>query len=78
MSDFTKCTYTKTHKDGRVEVGCVLGLWSVDAPSEEAAISEAAHYFSQYRSDGEYSDIIGGKSAIEVMLSSNDQAINIK
>ncbi len=64
---FEKCTKVKQSK-GRVTVDCVKGLWGVDAPTLEQAIDEAKYYFLQYLDDGEYSDIVGGKSVIETLL----------
>tara|TARA_R110000787_G_scaffold174803_2_gene287358 strand:- start:527 stop:649 length:123 start_codon:yes stop_codon:yes gene_type:complete len=32
------------------------------------AMDEATYYFSQYKSDGEYSSIIGGKNVVETLL----------
>jgi len=44
---------TKHSKDGCV-IKCRLGLWSVTAPTREAALSEAQRYFVLYFLDGEY------------------------
>ncbi len=63
---FEKCTKVKVKK-GRVTVDCIKGLWGVDAPTIEQAIDEAKHYFLQYMVDGEYHDIIGGKSPSELL-----------
>lgn len=60
MNDFDKCTTKIIHPSGRTVVICKLGLWSVTAPTELEAISEGIHYFEQYKSDGEYHEIIGG------------------
>ena len=32
------------------------------------AIREALHYWHQYKEDGEYSEIIGGKSVIDKLI----------
>jgi len=64
---FLKCTTKTIRKDGHTTVSCKKGLWSVEAYHEINAVTEAMHYFRQYASDGEYSDIIGGKTAFEVL-----------
>lgn len=68
--DFHKCT-TMTKRNGVIEIECKLGLWSVQGKFMMQVINEALHYFDQYKRDGEYSSIIGGKSVIEVMTSRN-------
>lgn len=40
----------------RVSITCNKGLWGVDAPTFEQALSEAMHYYLQYLDDGEYDD----------------------
>lgn len=65
LEDLRRCTTTKKRKDGLVTIECNLGLWSVDAYHEINAVCEALHYFRQYKSDGEYSSIIGGKGVID-------------
>jgi len=40
---------------GMHKVECVKGLFGVEAPTKEQAMSEARHYFVQYFEDGEYS-----------------------
>ncbi len=69
VSDFWKCTNVK-YDGKRWGVDCKLGLWGVEANSRIEAEQEAFHYFSQYKSDGEYSSIIGGKNVIETLLNS--------
>ena len=54
IEDFKKCTTKKRHKDGRIEINCKLGLWSIESYSESFADKEALNYFTQYRDDGEY------------------------
>ena len=44
-------------KNGRHTINCKKGLWGVDAPTQQQAVTEALHYYQQYRADGEYSDI---------------------
>ena len=62
------CTTKKKHKNGRTSIDCKLGLWGVDAPSAKVAMREAVYYFEQYKQDGEYSSILGGKSVIEKLM----------
>jgi hypothetical protein len=50
------------------KVSCKLGLWSVEGSDCIKVLSEAVHYFEQYRSDGEYHEIIGGPTINEVMM----------
>lgn len=64
--EFSKCVKIKHNKHG-FEAECKLGLWSVTAQSIEDVISEAERYFIQYKEDGEYSSIIGGKTVLEVV-----------
>ena len=65
--DFYKCTHTVF--DGDVwDISCKLGLWDVQCECKADAQGEAAYYFAQYKEDGEYSSIIGGKSVIEVEI----------
>ena len=66
--DFRKCTTRKTLKDGRTIISCKFGLWSVDAWHEINAVTEALHYFRQYKDDGEYSSIIGGATVADILL----------
>lgn len=52
---FAKCTEHKYNaKFGQHEIRCRLGLWSVSAADKVEALREAAHYWRQYYSDGEY------------------------
>jgi len=67
VSDFWKCTNTRY--DGKKWViECKHRLWGVEASSRIEAEQKAFHYFEQYKSDGEYSSIIGGKNVIETLL----------
>ena len=70
VNEFRKCVNIKY--DGvRWYVTCKLGLWSVDAPPpREVAEEEAFYYWRQYKNDGEYSSIIGGKNVIKTSLES--------
>jgi len=68
MSDFEKCTTKKVSKCGLVDIECKLGLWGVSASCAEDAMREAIHYFNQYKADGEYSSIIGGKSTRDILM----------
>jgi hypothetical protein len=68
MSHFNRCVIIQKHRDGLTHINCKLGLWGVTAPSFERAMVEAMCYFSQYRLDGEYNSIIGGKSAAKILI----------
>lgn len=69
MTEFEKCTVTK--KDGdRFTIRCRLNFWSVSAKTLEQALNEARHYFYQYRKDGEYYKILGGKSPSQLIWES--------
>ncbi len=63
---FYMCTKS-TKSKGSHSIDCRLGLWGVTAPTLEQAVDEAKHYFLQYMGDGEYHDIIGGKSPVEIL-----------
>ena len=65
MSQFDRCVTIQRHRDGLTHINCKFGLWGVTAPSFEQAMVEAMHYFRQC----EYSSIIGGKSAVEILTS---------
>jgi len=72
QKQFNKCTTKRTRKNGNTSINCKLGLWGVSAPNEDQAqaIIEALRYWHQYKEDGEYSEIIGGKSVIDNQLNS--------
>jgi hypothetical protein len=53
---YIKNTTVTVEDDGRVEIQCRRGLWSVSAPNMEQASAEARQSFAQYYSDGEYDD----------------------
>lgn len=44
--------------DGRCEISCKKGLWSVSANGLLTAIHEALHYYVQYKNDGEYDELL--------------------
>ena len=63
---FNACTKHSNDADSyRIE--CVKGLWSVDAPTMILALAASTHYFKQYSEAGEYSDIIGGPTVLDVL-----------
>jgi hypothetical protein len=70
MSDiinFSKCV--KKYKVGNLYlIDCRYGLWGVSGCDQDKVMAEAFHYWGQYADDGEYSSIIGGKTAIETLL----------
>ncbi|MCK5609686.1 hypothetical protein KAR91_47875 [Candidatus Pacearchaeota archaeon] len=66
MSDMDKCA-TYTRRGDVCEIKCNLGLWAVSGEYGLALINEAFHYFEQYKADGEYSEILGGKSSLEII-----------
>ena len=68
MEEFNMCVTKRKRKNGKVSINCKLGLWSVAAPNDDAATIEALRYWLQYKSDGEYSSIIGGKDVVETFL----------
>ena len=69
-TDMEKCT-TYKRKGGTIYIDCKLGLWGVSGPYGLKVINEASHYFEQYKSDGEYSEILGGPSVMDKI--SNNQ-----
>jgi len=74
LTEYRKCTNLSVVK-GRTIIACKLGLWSVDSLCHSRAHHEAQHYFLQYKSDGEYSGIIGGPNVAEVLIA-NKKAAN--
>ncbi len=72
MSDMEKCT-TYRREDETCTISCNLGLWAVSGKFGLALINEATHYFEQYKSDGEYSEILGGKNVLEKLKESQTQ-----
>jgi hypothetical protein len=69
LRDYKACTNIVTH-GGRTNIACKLGLWSVNSLCYSTAQREAQRYFNQYKSDGEYSSIIGGKSVDDLFWES--------
>ena len=67
MTEMELCTTYRRQGD-KCTISCKLGLWSVEGPYGLDLINEANHYFQQYKSDGEYSQILGGDSPIEKIL----------
>ena len=66
MREMEKCT-TYTRSGSECSIKCILGLWEVKGPDGMQLINEASHYFEQYKRDGEYSDILGGPTNIDVL-----------
>lgn len=67
---FKKCTNTIFDGDFW-DIECKLGLWGVTGADRDEVQDEALHYFLQYKSDGEYYEIIGGESPIEIFKRNN-------
>lgn len=65
--EFEKCVNQSLDMDGNHHYECKKGLWSVTSPDEIYGDQEAFHYFTQYRDDGEYHDIIGGITPLEAL-----------
>ena len=57
QTELDKCTTYKRRGD-RCTISCKLGLWSVEGKFGLALINEAEHYFRQYKSDGEYDQLL--------------------
>ena len=68
MSDFEKCVNFKKRSDGGFIFECKFGFWGVQAFNFETAKSQAVRYFELYKSDGEYSSLIGGKSVVDNLV----------
>lgn len=69
INEFNACTAANATESG-YEIECLLGLWSVSCLSFDGSLrltQEALYYWAQYKSDGEYYKIIGGKSPIELL-----------
>jgi len=66
--EFNKCVTKRKRKSGKYSINCKLGLWGVSADNKDTATIEALRYFLQYKSDGEYSSIIGGKNVIDTLI----------
>jgi hypothetical protein len=41
-----------------MDIECKLGLWGVQGEDKDEVQDEALHYFLQYKSDGEYQNIL--------------------
>jgi len=55
-------------RDGEAcTISCNLGLWEVKGRYGLDLINEATHYFNQYKASGEYSEIIGGESVLDII-----------
>lgn len=67
MTELERCAAYS--REGEVcRISCKLGLWSVEGKYGLALINEADHYFQQYKSDGEYHEILGGKSPSQMLM----------
>ena len=67
LTDMEKCTTYKREGD-QCTISCNLGLWSVSGKYGVDIINEALHYFRQYKMDGEYSEILGGKNVMDTLF----------
>lgn len=66
QDDFEKCVI-ESKVGGRTSLKCRLGLWAVMSTDSDSVYLESYRYWRQYRDDGEYHEIIGGKSPIEML-----------
>lgn len=66
IEDFKKCTNTVFDGD-EWDISCIIGLWGVSGGCKDMVQDEALHYFRQYRDDGEYYNVLGGKSPTEIL-----------
>ena len=66
MGKFNRCVNRKKLDAGGYEIECKFGLWSVQASTKSEAEQEARYYFEQYKLDGEYHTILGGKSPVDI------------
>ena len=71
MKELCMCADFMYEGDRITTIQCKLGLWKVTGIYGMPLINEAMHYFEQYKEDGEYSSIIGGKSIVEKLLENN-------
>jgi len=69
-TEMEKCT-TYTRTGDSCSIRCNLGLWEVSGKYGLKLINEATHYFEQYKSDGEYHEIIGGMNPEESIKAFN-------
>lgn len=72
QDEFLACVESGKEGDGW-SFECKMGLWGVHAPTYLQAIKEAHHYWRQYKDDGEYHSIIGGKTPKEVLMEMRDR-----
>lgn len=72
VTDMANCT-TYTRAGDSCTIRCNLGLWEVTAQYGLNLINEATHYFEQYKADGEYHAILGGKSPSEILIAKLNQ-----
>ena len=63
-----KCIDIK-NVSGVITIKCKLGFWSVSGRDQKEVVSDARHYFGQYLSDGEYHELVGGKSPLQILMS---------
>ena len=73
LKEFYKCVTQRKRKNGKWSINCKMGLWGTESNNKETAMCEALHYWLQYKRDGEYSSIIGGKNVVETLL---EQGVN--
>jgi len=67
FADYRKCTNAKY--DGAMwYIACKLGLWGVHGRTKRDLEIKAMSHFEQYKADGEYSSIIGGKNVAETLF----------
>lgn len=71
--DFSKCVDKKRIGESVYMIDCKLGLCGAKGITQESVLAEAFHYWRQYKDDGEYSSIIGGKSVIEKLINKVDK-----
>ena len=55
---FARCIVRIDRPDGRREIYCQKGFWSVSGADRDAVEREARHYWIQYFNDGEYNRLI--------------------
>ena len=57
---FIQCVNITKNEHG-TEIDCVNGLWGVNGPDYFQCMNEAIHYWLQYKSDGEYDELLKPK-----------------
>lgn len=55
---FLACINQRKYKNGRIEISCKLGLWSVVGKDRDRVHRIAAQYWVQYYEDGEYASLL--------------------